>query len=392
MDPFSLFKEITLDCGLKVYMCQLGYSSRVAMDFVVKSGGRDGKIGVSHFLEHYLASFFRDQENEYFKEMKLAGCALSLGATGYNNTSFTGCCPTGEELLLIEFFRRIVKRPPFDRWDIFESDKKTISNEIRRSLKSEKLHEKSLALTSELYGRNISDGNLFSIFSKTTTLGNNCHLQKISLQDLENHYNSFFHPKNAFLLVVGSFDKKKIMQELNSTPFFTDTTSPKYGSGPNFELPLKPNKKVVKTTWKKFSESKMNIVNHNTIEGKIVFAPSHPTIAPFFYSQFVDTLEEKTRKAGIAYSVDSSFHRKEDFNYIRFFFNFKEDSKKAISIIDETFEKIGNDEQSFKEEKQRRIAQSRTIDESIVEIRNVACEELLNQGKIILISEDVATL
>lgn len=94
----------------------------------------------------------------------------------------------------------------------------------------------------------------------------------------------------------------------------------------------------------------------------------------------------------MAYSVDSSFHRKEDFNYIRFFFNFKEDSKKAISIIDETFEELRNDEQSFKEEKQRRIAQSRTIDESIVEIRNVACEELIEQGKIILISEDVATL
>jgi len=242
----NLIKEIVyekkLSNGLKIfYMPKKGYTKQYAM-FATNFGSNDLKFktnqedssyevpeGIAHFLEHKM---FEEQEGNAFDKFAARGSNVNA-YTNFNITAyyFTSTDYFYENLNdLISF----VQSPYFTDENV-EKEKGIIDQEI-------KMYDDNPEW--KVYF------NLLKSMYKNHTVKNEIagtveSIYKITKDDLYNCYNTFYHPSNMAVFVVGDLEKDKVFETIekyfeddskNKEPINIDTYYPEEGTSVNKTL------------------------------------------------------------------------------------------------------------------------------------------------------------
>ncbi|MBC7539920.1 MAG: insulinase family protein [Bacteriovorax sp.] len=240
-DPYQAIEYIKLDNGVSVYLAPSEETNLTEIRLDVGVGWEaenKSNWGVSHLLEHVL---FRDkqlkEEMSYLQIIKEAG-GRANGQTDSRLTSYYGSIPSSKSKWLLDTFSKMLLHPNMTNENV-QKEKSTVELEIGRPgpvtqalgfnpfdkfypsyLKSSSFWETEFK---------ISNDNLFS--KSEEQLSN----QKLTLVQINDHYNNYYYPSNMKLFVAGKFTKKEIMDTIIMT---WGTLKPRVG------LSLKPVKKA----------------------------------------------------------------------------------------------------------------------------------------------------
>jgi zinc protease len=220
----------TLDNGLRVYLKPVPGSPIVTTMVAYKVGSADEDLdstGLSHYLEHLM-----------FKgtEQLLPG---DIDRITYRNGG-TNNAYTGEDYTIFHFDF------PYDRWE----DALRIEADRMRNLRIDERHEfqqEKGAVINELMRNEDEPWDLEVkailplLFGKTSPyghpiIGEREHVKAATAEIIKGHYDKWYHPNNASLVVCGGFDPDQALAAIRKH----------FGSIPRAKLPPRKELPVVK--------------------------------------------------------------------------------------------------------------------------------------------------
>lgn len=204
----TIYKEV-LDNGLTVYICQKKDFKLKQAIFSVDYGGADiefipynsnefytAPLGVAHFLEHKL--FTKADGTDIMEDFSKLGCSANAYTSDIRTCYyFSGCNNFNEALILLLDF---VQKPHFTDESV-ENERGIIEQELLMRLDNPYTiaHETVNKMMYEKnYYRNEVGGTLETI-------------KEITKETLDICYNTFYHPKNMCLTVVGDFEIEEVL-------------------------------------------------------------------------------------------------------------------------------------------------------------------------------------
>ncbi len=199
-----------LDNGLEVYLVNKATFSSSYVTFTTKYGsvyneftplGED-KLkkfpkGIAHFLEHKV---FAVKDGPDPMEFFSRSGSICNAYTTFNNTTYLFYATNKLEeniSYLLDYVQELYLTP-----ESVENEKKIISEEIHM------YDDKPSEVLSERIRLNALHTNPY----RDSIIGTVEDISKITKEDLETCYSTFYHPSNMFLIVVGSFDSDKILK------------------------------------------------------------------------------------------------------------------------------------------------------------------------------------
>ncbi|WP_156936289.1 EF-P 5-aminopentanol modification-associated protein YfmH [Clostridiisalibacter paucivorans] len=204
-------REVQLDNGLKLfYMPKKGFSKKYAI-FTTKYGSNDNRFvplgkdefedvpeGIAHFLEHKL---FEEPEGNIFNEFSKLGSYVNA-FTNFNQTAYLFSCTENfyENLsLLIKF----VQNPYFTDENV-NKEKGIIEQEIK--------------MYDDEPGWKVFFNCLKGMYKKHPVridiAGTVESINKITKETLYKCYNTFYHPSNMILFMIGDLDFEKSIDKI----------------------------------------------------------------------------------------------------------------------------------------------------------------------------------
>ena len=202
-----------LDNGLQVYLMPKAGFNKTYATFTTKYGSIDnhfvplGKTepvlvpdGIAHFLEHKL---FEKEDYDVFSKFSEAG-ASSNAFTSFSRTCYL-FSTTSEVQRNLNTLLDFVQAPYFTE-ETVEKEKGIIEEEIK------------------MYEDNVDFKAYFGVLNnlyvnhpiKIDIAGTVESIYKITADDLHVCYDTFYHPSNMILFVVGDIDPKALIQEIKA--------------------------------------------------------------------------------------------------------------------------------------------------------------------------------
>lgn len=193
----------TLDNGLRVVSVVLPHLHSVELAVYLKVGGRNdpaGRSGLSHFLEHMLfrgtADFPSSLEIETAFE-ELGG--MVNAATDADSTCFYARIHPAHAAQGLEILASMLLRPTLKGVDL---ERRIIGEEAL-----EDINEEGVVTNPDLVmGRLLWPGHPLG----GSTVGSLEDIDRISTDDLRNHWSAWYRPANAVLVIVGPHDPAKV--------------------------------------------------------------------------------------------------------------------------------------------------------------------------------------
>jgi zinc protease len=198
----------TLDNGLRVYLKPVPGSPVVTTMVAYKVGSADEDLdatGLSHYLEHLM---FKGTE-----KIKPGDIDHTTYANGGLNNAYTD---TDYTIYHFDF--------PYDRWEAaleieadrmrnlridkaheFEQEKGAVCNELKRN-EDEPWDLEQKAILPLLYGKDDPLGH--------PVIGQEEHVRAATADVIKKHYDKWYHPNNASLVVVGGFDPDQALAKI----------------------------------------------------------------------------------------------------------------------------------------------------------------------------------
>ena len=209
----DIYSEV-LDNGLKVFLVPLENRKNYQINYFTKFGAginefvpvnESKKIkvpyGVAHFLEHKM--FEQEDGEDPFSFFSKSGSDANA-STGYKTTSYTveGNNNIEENL---EFLLNYVNSPHFTDENV-EKEKGIIIEEVNmyQDEPETKLFDKSNKAVFKYHPYRVDIG------------GTEKSVRSITKEVLYKCYNTFYQPNNMFILIVGSFDKDKVLNVIKN--------------------------------------------------------------------------------------------------------------------------------------------------------------------------------
>lgn len=202
-DTFTIdYEKYQLDNGLQVILHQDNSDPMVAVAILYHVGSSreiPGKTGFAHLFEHIL---FQESENipqdQFFRKIQDAGGTLN-GGTSYDFTVYYETVPKNalEKVLWMESDRMGFVENTVTQ-NAFINQQNVVMNEKRQSVDNQ-----PYGYTSEVINENIYPADHPYNW---TVIGKMEDLEKASLEDVKDFYNSFYGPNNATLVIAGDFD------------------------------------------------------------------------------------------------------------------------------------------------------------------------------------------
>lgn len=208
----TLYHE-KLDNGLDVYYLEKKDFYKKYSILATKYGSVDNEFipingdeyiqvpkGIAHFLEHKL--FEKESGDMSFEFTKLGGDVNAF--TSYNRTAYMF---TTEKNFYknLELLLDMVQTPYFTK-ELIEKEIGIINQEIGMYADYPD-HNIYIQLLQNMYKENSVRDNI---------LGTEESISKITKQDLDNCYNTFYHPSNMLLFSIGDIDHKKYFDLVKS--------------------------------------------------------------------------------------------------------------------------------------------------------------------------------
>lgn len=326
--------------------------------------------GVAHFLEH--VKFNEDKDTTAHDYFNKTGCDTNAFTTfHYTNYQVFGSeNPKDNIVHLLDFVQN----------NYFT--KKIISNEKGIITEEAKMGEDdpyTVMLFKHL-------DNLFNSYEhKKLITGTKEDIKKITLEDIERVFNTFYHPENMFLVVTGNFNPYEIMEAVkenqNSKEF------------PKYLNPVRIVKKEKKQVNKEYEEININVTNRKIKMGIKIPKSSFKGLDDLHIrifmsillkanfgttSDFKDNLLEKELINNLS-CMSEIFD-----NYVVIMFtidsNYKEE---IINLFNEKLDKLEITEKTFERIKKANIASLILEYEDVEFVNNVIQNEILNYGNII---------
>lgn len=202
--------EETLDNGLTIYVIPKENTESIYVTFTTKFGGYHTEFipreendfikvpdGIAHFLEHKMfeQKSGMDVMSQFSKNGVSANASTNLFKTTY---LFDGSSFLKENLTLLLDY---VQDPYFTDENV-EKEKHIIEQEIDMS--ADNPYQACMqTLMKNLFVKDPS---------KVPTIGTKKSINEITKEDLYTCYQTFYHPKNMFLVVTGNIDPKEIIE------------------------------------------------------------------------------------------------------------------------------------------------------------------------------------
>lgn len=202
-----------LDNGLKVFcMPKKNYLKKYAI-FATNYGSNDNRFvpigeedsiefpeGIAHFLEHKL---FEEPEGNIFNEFSKLGSYVNA-YTNFNQTAYLFSC-TDRFYENLEILVKFVQNPYFTDENV-EKEKGIIEQEIRMYDDSANWKVFFNCLAGMYHKHPV----------KIDIAGTVESIYKITKEDLYKCYNTFYHPSNMILFMVGNIEFEKAVELIKS--------------------------------------------------------------------------------------------------------------------------------------------------------------------------------
>ena len=198
-----------LDNGLEIYVVEKKNSKNIYATFTTKFGSNINEFvpayenkmikvpdGVAHFLEHKM--FEQEDDVDPFTFFSERGADANANTNNYKTTYlFSGPNFFKDN---INFLLDYVQKPYFTDENV-EKEKGIIEQEIKMYLDDP---------YTQIYERSLY--NSFKVIpDKIPIIGSIESIKKITKEDLYKCYNTFYHPSNMFVVVVGNVIAKEVI-------------------------------------------------------------------------------------------------------------------------------------------------------------------------------------
>lgn len=223
--------------GLTIYIWQYNLSEEANLTLTVKYGSihtkfkSDGKEitvpdGMAHFLEHIKFNEGKDKTaHDYYYKMG----SYTNAYTTYDHTSYEVVCNNNLKDN-IEHLLYFVLNPYFTK-GLIQKEKGIIVEESKMVLNNP-----------YNIGYQALMNNLYKVNNKRKLVtGEKDDIKSITLEDVLNVFDNFYHPKNMFLTVTGKVNPYEVVKIVDE--YFEGIDTPKY-LNPEIILPKEPDSVV----------------------------------------------------------------------------------------------------------------------------------------------------
>jgi len=193
----------TLENGLTVIVEEVHYAPVVSGWAWYRVGSRNevsGITGASHWVEHLLfkpTKQFPDDSRD--RQVACAG-GVANGFTWLDETTYYATVPKGDEDLLFRIEADRLANSVFDP-EVIETERTVIISERQGGE-----NQPTLLLSEEV------SAAAFRVHSYGhDTIGHLCDLETMTPDDLLSHYNRYYVPGNATIVVVGDCEAKQVL-------------------------------------------------------------------------------------------------------------------------------------------------------------------------------------
>jgi len=205
----SQIQEVTLDNGLKVLLLENHKSPVVTFQIWYRVGSRnekDGKSGLSHFLEHMIFKGTRRVGPEEYSRIIAKNGGRSNAFTSTDMTVYFATMSREKIGIAIELEADRMTNALLGG-NYFEPEKKVIMEE--RRLRTEDNPVSALA--------EITGAVAYTVHPyRRPVIGWMGDIQGLSREDLQRHYRTYYVPNNAFIVMTGDFLTGEILSRINA--------------------------------------------------------------------------------------------------------------------------------------------------------------------------------
>ena len=199
-----------MDNGLKVLLLENHKSPAVTFQIWYRVGSRnekDGKSGLSHFLEHMIFKGTPKVGPEEYSRIIAKNGGRSNAFTSKDMTVYFATMSREKIGIAIELEADRMANVLLDG-TYFEPEKKVIMEE--RRLRTEDNPTSALA--------EVTGAVTYTVHPyRRPVIGWMTDIQNLSREDLRRHYRTFYVPNNAFIVVVGDFSAQEILTKIKAT-------------------------------------------------------------------------------------------------------------------------------------------------------------------------------
>lgn len=202
-------KEFVLENGLKVFLLEDHKSPAVTFQVWYRVGSRnekDGKSGLSHFLEHMMFKGTPSIKPEEYTRIIAKNGGRSNAFTTSDVTVYFATMSRDKIGIELEMEAdRMANALLGDTY--FEPEKKVIQEE--RRLRTD---DKPVAALDE-----VTSAVAYTVHPyRRPVIGWMDDIQNLSRQDLVDHYKLYYAPNNAFIVVAGDFSTEEILPKIKA--------------------------------------------------------------------------------------------------------------------------------------------------------------------------------
>ncbi len=198
----------TLPNGLKVYLKPIPGAPTVTSMVAYKVGSADENLeatGLSHYLEHLM---FKGTEKIKpgdidRKTLKSGGANNAYTSEDYTIFHFDFASDKWQIALEVEADR--MRNLRIDKAHEFEEEKGAVISELARN-EDEPWDLEYKAILPVLFGKTTPYGH--------PVIGETKHVKKATAEIIKAHYDRWYHPNNASLVIVGGFDPDEAMKQI----------------------------------------------------------------------------------------------------------------------------------------------------------------------------------
>lgn len=250
----EIIYEHTLPCGLKIYIWPFNKANDIYMTLTIKYGslhtsyemqGKKYNVpnGMAHFLEHIK---FNEKDGKTAHDFFNKIGSYANAYTTYDHTSYEVMCNSNlkENLNHLLFF---VNNNYFTK-DLVAKEKPIIIEEAKMTMDNP-YNEGYFELLNNIYKE---DNHRFLVTGKPEDI------KTITVEDAQNVFDAFYHPKNMFLVVTGNVNPYEVIKVCEE--YYENNESAKY-LNPKIICPKEP-KKINK---------KESIISTNVTKEKVFF-------------------------------------------------------------------------------------------------------------------------
>jgi len=213
---FPEFKDLTLPNGLRVFIIQDDRRPMVTFRLVVKSGSSsdNAKPGTASLVANLLNRGTKTRSAEAFaKESDFLGSRVEAAA-GPDSTSLIASALNKYTGQLLDLMSDAARNPVFLEEQLSKARKISLS-----ALEAQK--QQPQALLSKLVAKVVYGGHPYGRLATPESVSS------IEQQDLVQYHQSYFHPKNATLAVVGDISPEQVLHLIEKA----------FGSWENADIP-----------------------------------------------------------------------------------------------------------------------------------------------------------